>query len=68
MKLTLNLSLFLSAISLFGYQSYALTDSQIKRICKNEKGLSICIKSLKEKRSKLQKGNSIEIPVIPHKR
>jgi len=41
---------------------------QIKKICKNEKRKLTCLKNLKEKRSNLQKGNYIEIPVIPYKR
>ncbi len=47
---------------------YALTDYKIKKICKKEKRELTCIKNLKEKRSNLQKGNLIEIPVIPYKR
>ena len=68
MKLTLNLYLFLFALFMLGDKSFSLTDYQIKRICKNEKRESICKKNLKEKNSELQKGNLIEIPVIPYKR
>ena len=67
-KSVLNLSLFLLALFTFSDQSFSLTDYQIKRICKNEKRESICKKNLKEKNSELQKGNLIEIPVIPYKR
>ena len=68
MKLALNLCLTLFALSIFGEKSFSLTDYQIKKICKNEKRKSTCIKILKEKRSNLQKGNYIEIPVLPYKR
>ena len=68
MKLALNLCLTLFALSIFGEKSFSLTDYQIKKICKNEKRKSRCIKILEEKRSNLQKGNLIEIPVLPYKR
>ena len=68
MKLAFNLCLTLFVLSIFGEKSFSLTDYQIKKICKNEKRKSTCIKILEEKRSNLQKGNLIEIPVLPHKR
>ena len=68
MKLVLNFSMFLLAFFLFSNKSFSLTDYQIKRFCSKEKRVSLCIKNLKEKRSDLQKGNLIEIPVTPHKR
>ena len=68
MKLALSLSFFLLALAIFEDKSFSLTNYQIKRICKNEKKESVCIKNLKEKKLKLQKGNFIEIPVIPFKR
>ena len=68
MRLLLNLSLFLFVLVIFGDKSFSFTDYQIKNICKNEKNKSICVKNLKEKRSNLQKGNLIEIPVIPYKK
>ena len=64
MKFTLNLLLFLFILLTFGDKSF----SQIKKICKKEKKESICIKNLLERRSKLQKGEYIEIPVIPKKK
>ena len=67
MKLPLNLFLFLLALFIFGDKSFSLTDYQIKKICKKEKRDSTCIKNLKDKRSNLQKGYLIEIPVIPYK-
>ena len=50
-----------------GETSFSITDFQIKKICKKEKRELTCKKNLQEKRSNLQKGNHIEIPVIPHK-
>ena len=68
MKLILKLSLFLCVLVIFEDASLSLTDYQIKKICKNKQRVSICIKNLLEKRSKLQKGLFIEIPVRPYKR
>ena len=67
MKLALNLSLFLLALVIFGDKSFSLTDFQIKKICKKERNESNCIKNLRDKKSNLQKGKLIEIPVIPYK-
>ena len=68
MKLGLCLSIFLIALSSFSDKSFSLTEYQIKKICKKEKRESFCIKNLQEKKSNLQKGNLIEILVIPYKR
>ena len=68
MKLRLNLSLFLLVFFSFSNESFSLTDYQIKRFCAKEKRVSLCIKNLQEKRSDLQKGKLIEIPVTPYKR
>ena len=68
MKLALNLSMFLVALFTFSYESFSLTDYQIKRICKEKRIKSTCIKNLRKKRSKLQEGKIIEIPVIPPRR
>ena len=67
MKLLLNLSLFLFSLLFLGEKSFSITDYQIKKICKKEKRQLTCIKNMQEKRSNLQKGNYIEIPVIPYK-
>ena len=67
MKLRLNLSLFLLVFFSFSNESLSLTDYQIKRYCTKKKKVSLCIKDLKEKRSDLQKGKLIEIPVTPYK-
>ena len=67
MKLLLHLTLFLFSLFLMGEKSFSITDFQIKKICKKEKRELTCIKNLQEKRFNLQKGNHIEIPVIPYK-
>jgi len=68
MKLVLNFSIFLLAFFSFSNESFSLSDYQIKRFCAKRKKVSLCIKNLKEKRSDLQKGKLIEIPVKPYKR
>jgi hypothetical protein len=68
MKIALNLSLFFIVFFALGEGSYSLSNYQIKNICKNEKRISSCIKDLQDKKSKLEKGNQIEIPVIPFKK
>ena len=67
MKLALNFSIFLLAFFSFSNESFSLTDFQIKRFCKKEIRVSLCIKKLQEKKSDLQKGKFIEIPVKPYK-
>ena len=68
MKLALNLTLFFFTLTTYSDASYSLTNYQIKKICTKEKRVSECIKNLQEKRSSLEKGNLIEIPVIKYKR
>ena len=68
MKLVLKFSLFLLAFFSLSNESFSLTNYQIKRFCAKEKSVSSCIKNLQEKRSDLQKGKLIEIPVTPYKR
>ncbi len=63
MKLVLNFSMFLLAFLSLSNESFSLTNYQIKRFCKKEKRVSLCIKILQEKRSDLQEGKLIEIPV-----
>ena len=67
MKLFLKLSLFFFFLIIFEDKSLSLTDYQIKKICKKEKRQSACIKELQQKKMNLEKGNKIEIPVIPYK-
>ena len=68
MKLALNLSLSIFALFIFDDRSFSITNYQIKQFCKKEQKTSTCIKNLKEKKNNLEKGNLIEIPVIPYKR
>tara|TARA_B100000886_G_scaffold287937_1_gene212735 strand:- start:247 stop:453 length:207 start_codon:yes stop_codon:yes gene_type:complete len=68
MKLVLNLSLTALTLLSFYDKTFALTNYQINKICKKEKRVSNCVKNLKVKKDNLQKGNLIEIPVIPYKR
>ena len=68
MKLLLNFSIFLLAFFSLSNESFSLSDFEIKRFCAKEKRVSLCIKNLEEKRSDLQKGKLIEIPVKPYKR
>ena len=68
MKLLLYFFMFLFAFFSFSNESFSLTDYQIKRYCKKEKRVSSCIKDLQEKRSSLQKGKLIEIPIAPYKK
>ena len=68
MKILLNFSIFLLAFFSFSNQSFSLSDFEIKRFCAKEKRVTLCIKNLQEKRSDLQKGMLIEIPVEPYRR
>ena len=68
MKFLLYFSMFLLAFFSFSNESFSLTNYQIKRYCRKEKRETLCIKNLQEKRSDLQKGNRIEIPIKPYKR
>ena len=67
MKFVLTFYLFLFVLLTFSDKSFSLSDYQIREACKKEKRKSNCIKNLRERRSKLQKGNLIEIPVIPYR-
>ena len=68
MKIVLNLSVFLLAFFSYSNETYSLTDYQIKRFCTKQKRVSLCIKNFQKKRSDLQKGKFIEIPIKPYKR
>ncbi len=68
MKFTLKLFIFLFSLFIFDDKLFSLTNYQIEKICKKQRSELTCKKSLQEKRIKLQKGNLIEIPVIPYKR
>ena len=68
MKLLLNFSIFLLAFFSLSNESFSLSDFEIKRFCAKDKRVTLCIKNLKDKRSDLQEGKLIEIPVKPYKR
>ena len=68
MKVAFNLSFFLFSFFLLSNESFSMTDYQIKKICKKERRYISCKKDLQERRSKLESGNFIEIPVKPYKR
>jgi len=68
MKLVLKLSIFLLAFFSYNNKTFSLTDYQIKRFCTKQKRVSLCIKDLQDKKSDLQKGKFIEIPIKPYKR
>jgi len=68
MKSIFNLSLFLFALIIFSDKSFSFTNYQIRKFCKNEERESICIKKLQEKKTNMQEGYVIEIPVLPYKR
>ena len=67
MKVVLNFFMFLLAFFSFSNKSLSLTNYQIKIFCAKEKRVSLCIKNLQEKRSDLQKGKLIEIPITPYR-
>ena len=67
MKLALKLS-FLIFLFSFCDQTFSLSYYQIKKFCEKENRPRNCIKDLREKKSILEKGFLIEIPVVPHKR
>ena len=68
MKFTLNLFLLLFTFILWERKAYSLSDYKIKKLCKKSRTELVCIKNLQERRADLEKGNKIEIPVIPYKR
>ena len=68
MKFSLYLSSIILTLVIFESKSFSLTNYQINKICEKEKRVTACKKNLQEKRENLQKGNLIEIPVIPYKR
>ena len=68
MKLLLNITFILLALQITEKKVFALTNYQIKEVCRKSKNRSICIKNLQEKRLNLFKGKRIEIPVIPFKK
>ena len=61
----LNLNLFLLS---FSFNAFSITNNEINKICQKEVNKFLCVKRLKLNRYKLNKGNPIEIPVIPYKK
>ena len=68
MKVAFNLSFFLFSFFLLSNESLSMTDYQIKKICKKERRYISCKKDLQERRSYLDSGYFIEIPVKPYQR
>ena len=68
MKFFFNSILYLIVLFSFANRAYALSDKEIKEICKNKQKRSNCVKNLKFKKFNLIQGNRIEIPVLPFKR
>ena len=67
MRLLLNAFLIFLTLTIFDNKISALTDYQIREICRKSKKKLNCIKNLQIKKLNLLKGNRIEIPVIPFK-
>ena len=53
---------------LYSLNVFSITNNQIYKICQKEVNKISCVKRLKINRYKLEKGNPIEIPVIPYKK
>ena len=68
MKTVINLFFLMFILFIYENKSFALTDYQIREICKKQRRKLTCIKNMQNKRFELLKGNRIKIPVIPFKR
>ena len=68
MKIAIYSSIFLFTLFIYEGEVFSLSDYKIKKLCKKEEKELTCIKNFQEKKSNLQKGNQIEIPVIPYKK
>ena len=65
----LNRSKLILIISLlFNNYSFALTNNEIIRYCNRERNSQDCIRKMKIRRYKLERGNPIDIPIIPFKK
>ena len=64
MKIILTYLIFL----FYGLEAFSITNKEIYKICQKDSNKILCVKRLKINRYKLQKGNPIEIPVIPYKK
>tara|TARA_Y100001933_G_C18758019_1_gene462800 strand:- start:140 stop:334 length:195 start_codon:yes stop_codon:yes gene_type:complete len=52
----------------YSLNAFSITNNEINKICQKELNKSLCVKRLKINRYKLNRGNPIEIPVIPYKK
>ena len=52
----------------YSLNAFSITNNEINKICQKELNKSLCVKRLKRNRYKLNRGNPIEIPVIPYKK
>ena len=52
----------------YSLNAFSITTNEINKICRKEPNKFLCVKRLKINRYKLEKGNPIEIPVIPYKK
>ena len=52
----------------YGLNALSITNNEIYKICQKDANKISCVKRLKINRYKLEKGNPIEIPVIPYKK
>ena len=68
MKTVINLFFLMFILFIYENKSFALTDYQIREICKKQRRKLTCIKNMQNKRFEILKGNRIKIPVIPFKR
>ena len=52
----------------FSLNAFSITNSEFNKICQKEVNKFLCIRRLKINRYKLEKGNPIEIPVVPYEK
>tara|TARA_B100000212_G_scaffold159323_1_gene119649 strand:+ start:416 stop:610 length:195 start_codon:yes stop_codon:yes gene_type:complete len=52
----------------YSLNAFSITNNEINKICQREVNKFSCIKRLKINRYKLNKGNPINIPVVPYKK
>ena len=52
----------------FSLNAFSISNKEISKICQKEVNKFLCVKRLKINRYKLNKGNPIEIPVVPYKK
>ena len=52
----------------YSFNAFSITNNEIYKICRKEVNKISCVKRLKINRYILEKGNPIEIPVIPYKK